>query len=197
VTLGLRERKKQATRAALAAAALRMAAERGNDAVTVEQIAEAAGVSARTFFNYFATKEEAFVADDLERAQALLARLHDQPLDAPLWPTLVRLLGEHLEQAAPRDRRQALAEFAVRSDPAVLAQQFKQYAGLEADLVAEITRRTHPQSTSLPARLMAATLVAAMRSAIETWVEDGSDPTPRPSFEIAAAQLALAFPHNR
>src|SRR4051812_45271638 len=122
---GLRARKKLATRAALVAAAMRLAAERGPDAVTVEDIALAADVSPRTFFNYFATKEEAFVADDLERAKSLLARLRAESVDAPLWPTLTRLLGEHVEAASPLARAEALAQHAVRTSPAVLAQQFK------------------------------------------------------------------------
>jgi AcrR family transcriptional regulator len=59
---GLRERKKQATREALREAALRLAVERGPDQVRVEDIAEAAGVSPRTYNNYFASREQAIVA---------------------------------------------------------------------------------------------------------------------------------------
>src|SRR5580698_6176379 len=59
---GLRERKKVATRKALGMAAMRLAVERGLEHVLVEDIAEAAGVSARTFNNYFASKYEAICA---------------------------------------------------------------------------------------------------------------------------------------
>jgi len=58
-TLGLRERKKRARREALIDATHRLVAEHGLDAVTVEAICEEAGVSARTFFNYFETKDDA------------------------------------------------------------------------------------------------------------------------------------------
>lgn len=57
--LGLRERKKRARREALIDATHRLVAEHGLDAVTVEAICEEAGVSARTFFNYFETKDDA------------------------------------------------------------------------------------------------------------------------------------------
>ena len=59
---GLRERKKVATRHALGVAAMRLAIERGLENVLVEDIAEAAGVSTRTFNNYFASKYEAICA---------------------------------------------------------------------------------------------------------------------------------------
>jgi AcrR family transcriptional regulator len=196
MTLGLRERKKLATRASLAAAALRLAAERGVDAVTVEDIATAADVSPRTFFNHFATKEESFVADDLERARELIALFRQQPVKAPVWATLTRLMGEHLEAAASLDRAEALRQHAVRTHPDVLVQQFRQYAELEVQLVAEVARRTGSLPTELQPRLLAAAVVAAMRAAAETWLVGDHGPNPRRLFDEAVAQLAPAFPQT-
>src|SRR6266545_4089893 len=70
---GLRERKKQATREALRMAALRLAVLKGWDRVRVEDIAAEAGVSARTFNNYFASKEAALLATAYDRAARLVA----------------------------------------------------------------------------------------------------------------------------
>src|SRR5215472_9047462 len=64
---GLRERKKRATREALRLAALRLAVEQGWERVRVEDIAAEAGVSTRTFNNYFAGKDEAFLATAYDR----------------------------------------------------------------------------------------------------------------------------------
>jgi AcrR family transcriptional regulator len=191
VTLGLRERKKLATRASLAEAALRLAAVRGAEHVTVEEIAAAAGVSPRTFFNHFASKEEAYVADDLDRAHCLLDRLRALPLDQPVWETLTRAMGEHLEDGLPT-REEARALHAVRMSPAVVAQQHLQYASLEADLIEEIARRL-PTGNRMQARLIAGTCVAAMRAAATTWIDDDQHLSLRQLFDDAVAQLSPVF----
>ena len=86
---GLRERKKVATRRALGLAAMRLAVDRGLDNVLVEDIAEAAGVSARTFNNYFASKYEAICALGFDRAMRIGAALRERPPGEPLWDAIV------------------------------------------------------------------------------------------------------------
>lgn len=81
--VSLRDRKKLVTRRTLRQAALRLVAERGFDRVTVEDIAEAAGVSTRTFFNYFPTKEAVVFGIDPSRVESLRARLLERPAKEP------------------------------------------------------------------------------------------------------------------
>lgn len=192
---GLRERKKTATRSALTEAALRLAVAHGVDAVTVDDIAAEAGVSTRTFFNYFPTKEQAFVADDLERGRRFLGTVASAPAGASVWPLLhATALAEFAAVTLP-DREQVLKEQLVRTSPAVVAQVLAAFAALEQELVVELTRRTGDTSGLRP-RLLANAVVAAARAATETWLAtDGGTPeTFAALLDQAFSTLAPAFP---
>ena len=78
MTMGRRERKKAATRQALADAALRLFLEHGYDQVTVRDIAEAADVSTTTLFKHFPGKEALVFDEDAENEAALVAAVHDR-----------------------------------------------------------------------------------------------------------------------
>jgi AcrR family transcriptional regulator len=76
---GLRERKKEQTRQALSWAAVKLSVERGYENVLVEDIAAEAGVSPRTFNNYFASKGEAIAARHVDRIYEVARRLRERP----------------------------------------------------------------------------------------------------------------------
>src|SRR6476660_8588687 len=81
---GLRERKKQATREQIARVAMQLFAKRGFDAVTVAEVADAAGVSEKTVFNYFPVKEDLVFGGGEGRWAALLDAIENRPAGAPL-----------------------------------------------------------------------------------------------------------------
>ena len=91
--MGLRERKKLATRAALGQAAWRLTIELGYEHARVEDIAAAAGVSARTFNNYFPSKEDALLSVGADRGARMVAALRARPEGEPLWEALAHAMS--------------------------------------------------------------------------------------------------------
>ncbi|ANZ41280.1 TetR family transcriptional regulator [Lentzea guizhouensis] len=174
---GLRERKKAATREALGDAARSLCVEHGLDGVTVEQIAHAAGVSLRTFFNYFSSKEEAVVAGDSTTADAFVRAFADRPADEPLLAALREALQsafpEHVDLARLRQLRE------LRRTPALLPHVLAAYAAREQDLTAAIAERTGIDPSADPFPVMAASMITSSLRAVVQWWIDSPDATRR------------------
>lgn len=139
--LGLRERKKRATRAALAGAAVRLAAERGAENVTVEAISEAAGVSPRTFFNYFTSRDDAFVMIDNEvsarvRTAVLNASAELSPLEAVRETLAAELADIEKQQESWQLRARVL-----QCSPRLLARSLGAHMSDERGLAQAIAER--------------------------------------------------------
>jgi AcrR family transcriptional regulator len=163
-TGGLRERKKIATREALSAAALRLALEHGPENVRVDDIAEAAGVSPRTYNNYFASREQAIVAAvTAERALRIAAALRARPADEPLAEAVVETLVE--QYGEPR----ADALVLITSAPNLRAEFVDTVAAIEQPLASAIAARTG-NTDELAATVLAAAVSAAARVAVERWI---------------------------
>lgn len=93
--IGLRERQKAARRQAISDAATALFLERGFDTVTMAEVAEAAGVSIKTIFNYFGSKEELFLDREAEARAATIAAITERPPGASITDGLLALLVEH------------------------------------------------------------------------------------------------------
>ena len=171
---GLRERKKNETRRALASAALRLADRLGPDRVTVEEIAEAAGVSPRTFFNYFATKDDAIVgvvpAGSTRLMQGLLDRPADEPPLAALRGSVQAMAAFLMTSADEWEVRQRLLD----QHPALAARHAARFAEIEQVLAEEVARRTGRRLgvDPYPALVVGAAL-AAVRASLAAWEARG------------------------
>ncbi|MFJ1459285.1 TetR/AcrR family transcriptional regulator [Nocardia sp. N2S4-5] len=168
---GLRERKKQATREALRAAALRLAMERGPDNVRVDDIAEAAGVSPRTYNNYFSSREQAIVAAvTAEREERVAAAVAARPPEVPLAEAVIEAIVE--QYTAPADTaREAL--LLITRTPALREAFLRTTTVITEPLTAVIATRLD-DPTGLTSRVLAAGVAAAIRIALEQWVQPAS-----------------------
>lgn len=161
---GLRERKKQATRVALREAALRLAMERGPANVRVDDIAEAAGVSPRTYNNYFSSREDAIVAAvTADRESRIAAAVAERSPDTRLAEAIIDAITE---QYTDPDEQSRDALLMITTNPGLRTAFLDTPAALEDPLQEVIAARVGDLQT---ARVLAASVAAAVRVALEQW----------------------------
>jgi AcrR family transcriptional regulator len=166
---GLRERKKEATLRALHEAAVRLAAERGLDRLTIEAIADAAMISRRTFSSYFASKEEALLYGSQTWMRRLFELVSARPAGEAPWAALSAAVREMMAGAV-HDPGWSAQMRLLRGHPALLAHQVASYANTERELAAELTRRL-PPGADRRARLLAAVFLTTLRVAVQQWLD--------------------------
>jgi AcrR family transcriptional regulator len=169
---GLRERKKVATRHALGVAAMRLAIEHGLDNVLVEDIAEAAGVSARTFNNYFGSKHEAICALGFDRAMGIGAALRERPADEPLWTAIVTaVMSAYGAADRALDPDWMAGVRLITGEPALRGEYLKVQAMARYSLAEAIALRLGFKAGGrMFPRILAAAVTAAVQAATERWL---------------------------
>jgi AcrR family transcriptional regulator len=161
---GLRQRKKQATREALRAAALRLALEHGPDNVRVDDIAEAAGVSPRTYNNYYPSREHAIVAAVTAEREARVAAAVAERSTLRLADAVVEAIVEQYTDPGERD-----ALLLITTSPALRHTFVDTTSAMEHPLTDVLAARTDRQT----ARVLAASVTAAVRVALDQWLQPG------------------------
>jgi AcrR family transcriptional regulator len=170
-TEGLRERHRRRTEALLEEAALRLFEERGFDLVTVDDIATAADVSRRTFFRYFAAKEDALLADQPRRLeelrQAFAVRPAGEPALTALRQALLSLASGH-EQDRERLLRRAKL---MRATPSLQTRWMGMQRTWEQAVTEMVADRLGVDPlVDLRPGVIAASTLASVRTAISIWV---------------------------
>lgn len=198
---GLRERKKADTRRALSDAALKLALERGFDTVTREAIAELAGVSLRTFNNYFTGKYEALAYRQTERLRRSIDVLRSRPADEPLWTSIAEAVVSPLEddmadaggaENSVPDRGELVEIRKLLLSAEIRAATNRELFDEWLQAVAERTG-TDPDRDMYP-RLVTAVIRAAGDAAMETYVR-ADPPVPIVTlFRSAFASVAAGLP---
>lgn len=170
---GLRERKKQQTRATIQAEALRLFTEQGYAGTTCEQIAAASGVSSATFFRYFPTKEDVVLQDD---EPLLTASVRDRPLQESPVVAVRNGIAEALTQILPTDEDAIRARTKlILSVPALRARLYEQQREGERLLARELAERAGADLDDLRVLAVSAALAAALTTAVERWATVGGE----------------------
>jgi AcrR family transcriptional regulator len=173
--LTLNERRKAATRLEIAEIALRLFAQDGYAHVTTEQIAEEAGVSLRTFYRYFAAKDEVLGPIVDERVGRFVDALADRPAEESLVAAVPHALNSVTAAAQRATANQMPVAQVFAEAPALHARWLQDLRQVEQALVPVVYARLGSSCTENQAQVTAAVIITALRLAFERSVADGSN----------------------
>lgn len=140
---GLRERKKQLTRRELHRAALEVAHEHGVAATTVDAVAARAGVSTRTFFNYFATKDDALLGNDPSMEERARALVLEAPHDEPLRRVVRRLYDSQVRALSDDPQTWWLRRQVTLAEPVLAERMLGSWVRVDKTVVDAAVERAH------------------------------------------------------
>jgi AcrR family transcriptional regulator len=187
-----RDQQKEQTRLDLALAAFKLARTEGLAKVRVPQIAEAVGVSTRTFNNYFASKEAAIVWPTTLRGARMAADLAGRPAGEPLAGALVEvvagLYGPGGQEGLPEDWIDGFRAMVV-AEPSLHGEYLKAQSAAEQQLADQIARRTGAADGDLEPLLLAGVVLAAERAALLHWFRRQPGP---PLAEVVRVAVSMA-----
>lgn len=167
---GLRERKRQETLRRITDAGIRLFTARGYEATTLDQIASEAGISRRTFFHYFKSKDEILLSMQRGLGETIAAALLEQPADQPPLAAVQKAM---LEVVAPYTSEELLAlDKLMRASEAVQARKQAGYIQDEAT-VFDALRQRWPSEPERALRLVAMLSIGTSRVSLDAWSRDG------------------------
>jgi len=171
VTSGLRERKKLAPRHALHVAALHLVAERGLDAVSVDEIADRADVSPRTFFNYFSSKDDAVIGLDPAAPQELFDAFSSRPAEESPVEALRAVQRERAEEMGAEPELWPLRMQVIDAHPVLVQRLIAGFSESERMLAEAIAQRTGTEAgVDAYPTLLASVQACVMRTALHRWL---------------------------
>ncbi|MEE1738433.1 TetR family transcriptional regulator [Streptomyces sp. BE147] len=192
-SVGLRERKKEATRQAVHEATLRLTVEHGFDHVTVEAVADAAGISRRTFSNYFTNKEDALLYGEEQQIRALVRTVRERPAEEPAWTALRAAMTEFADRVNPPERAWAVRTRLAMRHPSLLARQLANHAAMERDLAEAVATRPGPAEGPVRPTVLAAAFLSSMRIAMRMWIEEDLTRDPAEVIDEILDEIARGF----
>ncbi|GLY29730.1 TetR/AcrR family transcriptional regulator [Kineosporia sp. NBRC 101731] len=187
----LRERTRRAVHAEITSTAMRLFRENGFDATTVEAIAAAAGISRRSFFHYFGSKEDLVMGDTEALGQSVKAALEARPEDENAWAAIRAAFEELQAQHGSIDERFEMARL-YHHAPSLRARHLEKHLRWQELLAPDIQRRLGLPASATPdprARAFVAAALACLDAAVDAWFESGGKADPGKLFDEAVATL--------
>src|SRR6266702_5249142 len=142
--LPVRERTRRVVRGELTQLAVDLFVEKGYDETTIDDLAAAAGMSKRTFFRYFASKEELVMGKYEVLGEQLAEDLSARPADEPIWASLRQVFGRVVEysESEARGTASVAMEKIVRDHPALNASYLERVSRIQELVLDEVRTRT-------------------------------------------------------
>jgi len=169
---GLRERKKEHVRRTIQCEAMRLFAEQGYEQTTVEQIAEAAGVSTATVYRYFTSKEDTVVTDEYD--PIVIQSIIDRPADEPLIDSVRSTMTGVLATYFARDRDLLIARHQlVKKTPALQVASFGEQERTTELFAALLARHLRRSVDDVDVRIACGALSGALKEAFGAWLGRG------------------------
>ncbi len=169
----VRARARRALRAEITGQALALFSERGFDAVTADELAEAVGVSRRTLFRLFATKEDIVVAAFDNLGDEAVAALRELPADEPPWTALRAAFGVAAAKLEERPATFFELHSVIAQTPALRRRLLEQRDGWRAAFAVELTARMPAARNELTRELLATAAIGAFDVTTEMWARTG------------------------
>jgi AcrR family transcriptional regulator len=186
----LRERKKARTRAAIREHALRLFAEQGYQATTVEQIAAAAEVSPSTFFRYFPTKEDVVLQDDFDTR--MIDALARQPTGLSPLAAIRAATKEALASFGDADMAQLRATTELTlTVPEIRARAMDEFARTIEGIAEALARRAGRRPQDMAVRAIAGAVIGVIMSATMPWRDWTDETLDKDMFDRIDEALAL------
>jgi AcrR family transcriptional regulator len=171
MSVGLRERKKLKTKAAIRKEAMRLFLEKGFDATTIEEIAAAVEISPSTFFNYFPTKEDVVFEDELD--PLILAAFDAQPEGTnPIRAIRNAMLTVFRALTPEQDRVMRERMALMTSTPSLRSAMLSQFADMVNQIAALVASRAGGSPSDFAIRNFAGALLGVMMSALLAAAQD-------------------------
>ncbi|MDQ8758099.1 helix-turn-helix domain-containing protein [Sphingosinicella sp. LHD-64] len=176
---GLRERKRRETAKRIKETGIRLFIERGYDAATIDDIAAEAGISRRTFFYYYKSKDDILMSLQSALGDILAERLREEPDDKrPL--DAVRDAALRVSATVPKDEMLVLDRL-MRSSEAVQARKVASYVQHEGTLFAALREKWPEPERETALRLIAMLSFGAVRLSLDAFNREGGK---RPLVEL-------------